>query len=103
MSHKAFDFKAQKTDLSAKVDPRPISSSSLCTYASFDLPTELEIDMYRNYREYMQIAQTKPTQSERVSHLLRIASSTHEAHSKLVSGLVFAILTTSQSNHESLF
>ena len=59
--------------------------------------------MYRNYREYMQIAQTKPTQSERVSHLLRIASSTHEAHSKLVSGLVFAILTTSQSNHESLF
>lgn len=41
---KPFDFKAAtKPDLAQKVDQRPLSASSLCNYASFDLPTELEI------------------------------------------------------------
>lgn len=34
--------------------------------------------MFRNYKEYMAIAQTKPAQQDRVSHLLRMVSQTQE-------------------------
>jgi hypothetical protein len=42
-NNKTFDLKAQKPDATAKNEARPISASSLCSYASFDLPTEHEI------------------------------------------------------------
>ena len=52
--------------------------------------------MFNNHREYVQICQQKPTPSERVSHLQRLVSQSNESHSKIVSGILFTILTASE-------
>lgn len=56
--------------------------------------------MFNNHREYVQICQLKPTPSERVSHLQRLVSQSNESHSKIVSGLLFTILTATTDQQQ---
>ena len=80
-----------------------INEQSLSTYQSFDLPTDLEIELFQNWKEFSQIAQKATTQTERVNLLQRAVSSSDEMHKKIISGMIFGILVAPSQNQPQAY
>eukprot|EP00347_Sterkiella_histriomuscorum_P022906 403336711 len=67
-------------------------ASSLCNYEKFDVPTELEIEIWRSWKEFKILLKNVTSQNERVNILQREVSQSHEKNDKIIKAIVYGIL-----------
>ena len=84
-----------------------LQKPQLCNSKYFDLPTELEILMYKNHKEYLKLVEQDndkaPLQAgtisiELMNKLQKFVSQSELNHTKMMQGILFGLLTLNQIN-----